>query len=59
MRYIVISYDKNSVTVQRLLKTTRFVADTEGGMDILCQGSSFGDVVKALEQAFAEEMSEK
>ena len=27
--------------------------------DVLCQGSSFGDVVKALEAAFAEEMKAK
>ncbi len=58
MRYLIIAYDKTSVTVNRL---------TEGQQpptsllvqDVLCQGSSFGDVVKALEQAFGEEMAAK
>lgn len=54
MRYLVIAYDKTSVTVNRLPAGRHLPpAPVE---DILCQGSSFGDVVKALEQAFGEEM---
>lgn len=55
MRYIVIAYDKISVCVNRLEQGQQPPASLKVE-DVLCQGSSFGDVVKSLEQAFGEEM---
>ncbi len=58
MRYLIIAYDKTSVTVNRLTEGQQPPIDLLV-QDVLCQGSSFGDVVKALEQAFGEEMAVK
>ena len=55
LRYIIIAYDKDGVTVFRLAPGARAMMSVGPG-EVLCQGSSFGDVVKALEQAFTEEM---
>lgn len=56
MRYLVIAYDKQSVCVNRLAKDSQPTTDFKIE-DVLCQGSSFSDVVKALKQAFSEEMT--
>ena len=55
MRYLVIAYDKTSVCVNRL-KAGQIPPTSLEVEDVLCQGSSFGDVVKSLEVAFSEEM---
>jgi hypothetical protein len=55
MRYLIIAYDKTSVTVNRLEKESKPLTSLSV-QDVLCQGSSFGDVIRALEQAFGEEM---
>ena len=57
MRYLVIAYDKNSVCVNRLAKGETPSVDLKVE-DVLCQGSSFNDVVHALAQAFQKEMEE-
>lgn len=57
MRYLVIAYDNRSVTVNRIKAGERPLFSEEVLQDVLCQGSSFGDVVKALELAFADEMN--
>ena len=56
MRYLVIAYDKQSVCVNRLEKGQQPSADLKVE-DVLCQGSSFEDVVKSLEEAFQDEMN--
>jgi len=56
MRYLVIAYDKQSVCLNRLEKGQQPSAALKVE-DVLCQGSSFQDVVKALEQAFGQEMN--
>ena len=59
MRFIVIAYDKTSVCVNRL-EPGQVPPASLKVEDVLCEGSSFDDVVKSLQTAFAEEqMSEK
>jgi len=55
MRYLVIAYDKNGATVNRLKAGT--VPQPVQVEDVLCEGSSFQDIVNALQEAFSQEMA--
>jgi len=56
LRYIVIAYDKDGVTIDRRVRGAVAMWSTTEGREVLYNGRNFGDVVKALERAFQEEM---
>jgi hypothetical protein len=55
-RYLIIVYDKQHVCVNRL-KSGQVPPASLEVEDVLCEGSSFDDVVRALEEAFTAEMN--